>query len=77
MTITLRLLGDLFRSKLLYVAQDIMTFWVCCAYVVASSCTLMAIYKGEILFSSEEDVARDSGGVDSYEASETACTNSS
>ncbi|KAG0143471.1 hypothetical protein CROQUDRAFT_48789, partial [Cronartium quercuum f. sp. fusiforme G11] len=72
MTVTLRLLGDLFRSKILYVVQDIMTLFVCCAYVVAFSCTFLAIYKGKILLSSKEEVARDSSRVDVGDASELA-----
>lgn len=59
MTITLRLLGDLFRSRLLYIAQDLMTGFVCCAYMVALSFTILAIVKGKILISSPDQVSRD------------------
>ncbi|KAG0143898.1 hypothetical protein CROQUDRAFT_162666 [Cronartium quercuum f. sp. fusiforme G11] len=60
MTTTLRLLGDIFQSQILLFGQLIMTIFVCCAYVTALTCTVLALCKGKILFSSSEAVLRDS-----------------
>ncbi|KAG0144444.1 hypothetical protein CROQUDRAFT_65042 [Cronartium quercuum f. sp. fusiforme G11] len=60
MTTVLRLLGDIFQSKALHFGQLLMTLFVCCAYVTALTCTILALCKGEILFSSSEQVLRDS-----------------
>ncbi|KAG0144429.1 hypothetical protein CROQUDRAFT_47333 [Cronartium quercuum f. sp. fusiforme G11] len=60
MTTALRLLGDIFQSKALHFGQLLMTIFVCCAYVTALTCTILALCKGEILFSSSEQVLRDS-----------------
>lgn len=59
MTITLRLLGDLFQSEALYGAQLVMTLFVCSAYIVALSCTILAFCQGKILLSSPSQVLAD------------------
>ncbi|KAG0143037.1 hypothetical protein CROQUDRAFT_661784 [Cronartium quercuum f. sp. fusiforme G11] len=64
MTITLRLMGDFFQSKALHRLQYIMVAFVCCAYVMALSCTLTALFKGKILTSSHEQVAADTHSND-------------
>lgn len=56
MTVTLRLLGDLFQSEVLYAFQLIMTGFVCCAYTIAMSCTILAFCKGKIVISSPSQV---------------------
>ncbi|KAG0144440.1 hypothetical protein CROQUDRAFT_14099, partial [Cronartium quercuum f. sp. fusiforme G11] len=56
MTTALRLLGDIFQSGTLHFAQHVMTAFVFCAYVVALTFTVLALYKQQILFSSSEQV---------------------